>query len=79
VVRRRRSLVIPAAVQGTILFLVGLGLLIHEATLPAADVSWPRLVVFAGMMGGPFAAWADEARKAGAMLRPPPPDEEGEP
>lgn len=46
------------------MFLVGLGLLIHEATLPATDVSWPRLVVFAGMMGGPFAARADQVRAA---------------
>lgn len=66
---RRRQFVIPAAVQGTILFLVGLGLLIHESTLPAAAVSWPRLVVYAGMMGGPFAARADEVRRAGQALR----------
>lgn len=67
--RGRREFVIPMAVQGTILFLVGLALLVHEATLPAAEVSWPRLVVFAGMMGGPFAARADEVRRAGQALR----------
>lgn len=51
------------------MFLVGLGLLIHEATLPAAEVSWPRLVVFAGMMGGPFAAHADRVRQSTARLQ----------
>lgn len=71
----RRDFVIPAAVQGTILFLVGLALLIHEATLPAAQVSWPRLVVIAGMMGGPFAARADQVRRATDALR----NREGEP
>lgn len=60
--RKQRTWVIPAAVQGTVLFVVGLALLVHECTLPAAEVSWPRLVVFAGMMGGPFAAHADTVR-----------------
>jgi hypothetical protein len=70
--RRRRwpELVIPAAVQGTIMFAAGLALAIHEATLPAAEVSWPRLVVWAGMMGGPFAARADGVRRAVQTLRP---------
>jgi hypothetical protein len=68
--RRWPELVIPAAVQGTILFLAGLGLAIHEATLPSAEVSWPRLVVWAGMMGGPFAARADGVRRAVQTLRP---------
>lgn len=69
--KRGRQWVIPAAVQGTILFLVGLGLLIHEATLPAAQVSWPRLVIFGGMMGVPYAAWADVSRRAAKVLQPP--------
>lgn len=68
--RRRPELTIPAAVQGTILFLAGLGLAVHEATLPSAEVSWPRLVVWAGMMGGPFAARADGVRRAVQTLRP---------
>lgn len=53
-----------AIVWGGVLNVAGLGLLIHEATLPAEDVSWPRLVVFAGMMGGPLAAYADRVRQA---------------
>lgn len=69
--RRRRSVTLSAALRATILFVAGLGLLVHEATLPAAEVSWPRLVIFAGMMGGPFAAWADTARRAAEALRQP--------
>lgn len=76
--RRRRQPVIPHAVQGTILFLVGLGLLIHEATLPASQVSWPRLVAFGGMMGLPFGAWADTAKRAaGALWQTEADDDEG--
>lgn len=67
--RRARTWVIPPAVQGTILFVAGLALLVHECTLPASEVSWPRLVVFAGMMGGPFAAHADTVRAARGRLR----------
>lgn len=72
--RRWPELVIPAAVQGTILFLAGLALAVHEATLPSAEVSWPRLVVWAGMMGGPFAAHADRVRSAVTRLRPEEPE-----
>lgn len=66
---RRRRLSVPppdlvAAVEGMVLFLVGLWLLVQEAELPAAEVSWPRLVVYCGMMGGPFAARGDTVRKA---------------
>lgn len=64
-----RQFVISSAAQATILFLVGLGLLVREATLPAIEVSWPRLVVYAGMMGGPFAAHADRVRQAAQGLR----------
>lgn len=64
--RRARTWSIPAALQGSILFVAGLALLVHECTLPASEVSWPRLVIFAGMMGGPFAAHADTLRS----LRP---------
>ena len=53
-----------ALIEGIILFWVGLWLTIQEATLPAAEVSWPRLVIYAGMMGGPFAARADTVRHA---------------
>lgn len=65
---KQRQYAIPLAAQATILFLVGLALLIREATLPAVEVSWPRLVVYAGMMGGPFAAHADRVRQAGQAL-----------
>lgn len=62
---RKRRVVPPwAMLWGAVLNVAGLGLLIHEATLPAASVSWPRLVVFAGMMGGPLAAYADRVRQA---------------
>ena len=57
-----------ALIEGIILFWAGLWLTIQEATLPAAEVSWPRLVIYAGMMGGPFAARADTVRQAGRTL-----------
>ena len=68
--RRRRRAVPPwFIVWGAVMNIAGLGLLIHEATLPAAHVSWPRLVVYAGMMGGPFAAYADRVRTASEQVR----------
>jgi hypothetical protein len=54
---------IPVPIQRSILFVMGLGFLAHEASLPAAEVSWPRLVVFTGMLGLPFTLKADEKRQ----------------
>lgn len=50
------------------MFCAGLWLTIQEAELPAAEVSWPRLVVYCGMMGGPFAARADTVRRVTKAL-----------
>lgn len=65
-----------ALIQGIILFWVGLFLTIQEASLPAAEVSWPRLVIYAGMMGGPFAARADTVRQAVKTISGPTPQDE---
>lgn len=75
-VTRRRGFQMPppatiAAVEGVVMFCAGLWLLFQEAALPAAEVSWPRLVVFCGMMGGPFAARADTVRQTTRALRQP--------
>lgn len=56
-------------VWGVILNLAGLLLLVREAGLPATEVSWPRLIIYAGMMGGPFAAYADRVRTATTQVR----------
>lgn len=66
--RRHPALPPWAILWGAVLNVSGLGLLVHEATLPATDVSWPRLVVFAGMMGGPLAAYADRVRQAAGQV-----------
>lgn len=54
---------IPASIQRTILFVAGLGLLVHEAVIRTQDARWPLLVVYAGMMGLPLALRADDIRR----------------
>jgi hypothetical protein len=63
---------IPAPLQRSVLFLSGLGLVIHEAVIRTQDARWPLLVIYAGMMGLPLALRADDLRRA---LEPPPPPE----
>lgn len=60
----RRTPEIPVALQRSILFLVGLGLLIYEAVMHVGEPRWPLLVVYAGMMGMPLALKADDLRRA---------------
>lgn len=69
--RRRPSL---AGYRDSILFLTGLGLIIHEAVIYSGPERWGLLMLFAGMVGSPVFLRMDEARKAnGPPATPSPP------
>lgn len=63
---------IPVTLQRSILFVAGLGLLVHEAVIRSGEPRWSLLVVYAGMMGLPLALHADDLRR----ILPPPSEEE---
>lgn len=53
------------------LFLTGIGLIIHEATVYSGPERWGLLMLYAGMVGSPLVLRADEKRENGRPTTPP--------
>lgn len=54
---------IPVALQRTILFVAGLGLMIWEATVYDGPTRWHFIVAYFGMMNLPLPLLADDLRR----------------
>jgi hypothetical protein len=55
---------ITTATQRSLIFLVGLGMLIGEATFHHANVQWPIVIAGLTLLGFPIPSLIDEARAA---------------
>jgi hypothetical protein len=56
----------PSVTRDTVLFVVGLGLIIHEAFIRTGPTRPEFLMLFAAMVGLPVAIRRDEGRRADA-------------
>lgn len=60
----RRSWSLSAATQRTLIFLLGLGMLVGEATIHHSNVQWPIVIAALTLLGFPIPSLIDEARAA---------------
>ncbi len=75
----RAGPVIAAAWRDTILFVVGLSLIVNEAVLRQGPERYGLLVLFAGMVGLPVIMRADERAVVPGQPSPTPPASPGPP